>query len=192
MDHEGNELIIKFSPDDTDTAEFEQAFCGSRGRAIPFDRALQAAAIRWAIFERDTSWINDDDDPDYVFSFKSCCESLGIDYLAARTVLNQRIGKGRRVLLRRPKTLEFEVTKTCQEKIYTRLRRVPAWGNSLEVPRVPAAVQFLLRPVMAPLLAVACANCRAAGGSMIFALTGRLDDGKIRLSGRGPVGEDHR
>jgi hypothetical protein len=79
MDRDIDELAIAC---ETDTAEFEEAFSGSRGRAIPFELALMAAALRWAIFERDTAWINSDEE--HVFSFRNCCESLGIDHLAAR------------------------------------------------------------------------------------------------------------
>ena len=109
MDHDSDELLIKFNPSDADTAELEYEFYGLTGCAIPFELALMAAAIRFAIYEKDLRWINDDDRSEYPFTFKNCCEYLGIDYQAARKVLNQRIGKGRRVLLRQPKRLEFEV-----------------------------------------------------------------------------------
>ena len=50
---------------------------------------LLVALIDNAILERDLAWINSTFD--HPFSFKNCCDHLGIDFVAARRVLDQRI-----------------------------------------------------------------------------------------------------
>jgi hypothetical protein len=111
MDRATNDLTIVIACDcETDTAEFNEVFSGSREGAMPSELSLMAAVLSFAIYEKDLEWINGDDYSEHPFSFRNCCEYLGIDHLAARKVLNQRLSKCRGVLFRQPKPrLKLEI-----------------------------------------------------------------------------------
>jgi hypothetical protein len=94
MDWDGD-LTIAFNACDVDTGEFEEEFYGSRPE-LSFELALMEAQIKHAIYERDLAWVNDVhglERRDYIHSFRNCCDHLGIDYRAARKILNQRLRK---------------------------------------------------------------------------------------------------
>ena len=128
MDRDTDDLAIVLNASDVDTAEFDEVW--GKSRATPFELQLMAAAFRWAIFEKDLRWINDDNNPDYVFSFQTCCASLGINYQAARKVLNERLGKCCRLFFRHPKPkLEFEISDVPGKEYSHPYRQCPPGVN---------------------------------------------------------------
>jgi hypothetical protein len=165
MDRDTNDLTIVIACDcETDAAEFNQVFSGSREGAMPSELSLMAAVLSFAIYEKDLEWINGDDYSEHPFSFRNCCEYLGIDHLAARKVLNQRLGKCRGV--------PFPATETgaCPQNlrrsragIFPCLQRVPSRSEPLQVPRMPAEVQRRVCRGMASDVAIADARCGATG-----------------------------
>lgn len=56
----------------------------------PWHIELMHAVLENAITEADLKWINLEDEG-HIFSFRSCCETLGIDADAARAALNAKI-----------------------------------------------------------------------------------------------------
>ena len=56
----------------------------------PWHLELMSAVLEHAITDRDLKWINREDEG-HIFSFRSCCEALGIDAEAARAALNAKI-----------------------------------------------------------------------------------------------------
>lgn len=89
MDQEDIAIVANSDADGLLTAE---AFYGGKPRELPFEQALMVAVLRQAIMDRALDWINLD--VDFLFSFRNCCESVGIDYLAARKALNAKIRPG--------------------------------------------------------------------------------------------------
>jgi hypothetical protein len=88
---------ISFHPSDGDGAQVLDTFYPRALSLLPEIRIMYQL-IKNSILERDITWINRDE-PEYLYSFQNCCEYLGIDYRAARKVLNRVIGKGRRVVI---------------------------------------------------------------------------------------------
>lgn len=136
--------IVDFEFDNIDTAKCATESCGSRGRQIPAELGLMIAQIRWAIFEADLEWINDDSDRDYVFSFRSCCDVLGLDCDATRNVLNDRIGKkGFRVYAPKPRTaLEPRSRRRPGKDLLASLRGVPRGVKCSRCPECRSRYNF--------------------------------------------------
>lgn len=58
-------------------------------KSLPWHLELFWAVLDNAMTESDIDWINTESD--HIFSFRNCCEALGIDVQAARKALNGRL-----------------------------------------------------------------------------------------------------
>ena len=88
MDLDGASFRSVHAAADCESVEFYSLTHPVR-TVLPPHLALIAAVLEHGIDDGDLPWINREDSG--VFTFRSCCESLGIDCEAARRVLNRKM-----------------------------------------------------------------------------------------------------